>query len=436
MSASASTRNGVVDGAPPAATGRVLVLCFDGTNELYGAQNTNVVKFFELLKKNDKSKQMVYYQPGIGTYLDPHMWSPLLLSLAKMADLAVAWYLDAHIMGGYKFLMQYYKAGDRVCLFGFSRGAYTARCLAGMLHKVGLLPPGMVEQVSFAYSMYKDTSTKGVQLSKGFKQAFSIDVPIHFMGVWDTVASVGVLWARHLPFTSSNNFVRTFRHAMSLDEHRARFQLNKWHNDDPSKANSSMDPERASPAPGGAPAAKAPIGGFQNVHTSGYRRLEDQPQTDVMEVWFSGCHTDVGGSAVVDSVTHALSNNPLRWMINECNRTNSGVLFDEAAVQQSGLFPDSSTTAASNAEQDALSDIHDMLKTKPLWWPLEFVPFEREWQDSEGKWKRNFWPNVFRPRYIRPPPSPLLMHISVKQRMDAGNYKPRPKYTGEPIWTE
>lgn len=84
-------------------------------------QNTNVVKFYSLLKKDeDNDEQLCYYQPGIGTYLNPGVVSPLFQWAAKILDEAVAWYLDAHVRGGYQFLMQNYCAGDKICIFGLS----------------------------------------------------------------------------------------------------------------------------------------------------------------------------------------------------------------------------------------------------------------------------------------------------------------------------
>ncbi|KAG8876165.1 hypothetical protein FRB97_004372, partial [Tulasnella sp. 331] len=118
-----------------AASGRTLILCFDGTTNEFGTDNTNVIKLFQLLKKDDPGTQLVYYQPGIGTYERPGTTMGIYLKISEILDEAFAWYLDAHIMGGYSFLMQHYRKGDRICLFGFSRGAYTARSLAGMLHK-------------------------------------------------------------------------------------------------------------------------------------------------------------------------------------------------------------------------------------------------------------------------------------------------------------
>ncbi|KAG6896289.1 hypothetical protein C0992_009314 [Termitomyces sp. T32_za158] len=138
-----------------------------------------------------------------------------------------AWNLKYHVMSGYEFLMQNYREGDKICIFGFSRGAYTARSLAGMIHKVGLLPADNHQQVPFAYKMYTRTDHVGWEQSNAFKLAFASAVPIEFLGVWDTVDSVGLI-PKRLPFTTSNTMVKTFRHAIALDERRAKFKANLW----------------------------------------------------------------------------------------------------------------------------------------------------------------------------------------------------------------
>ncbi|KAG5643158.1 hypothetical protein DXG03_001488 [Asterophora parasitica] len=142
---------------PPEHLYRTLVLCFDGTGDQFDADNSNIVELFAMLKKDDREHQMCYYQAGIGTYTNPEIATPMRAKISKTLDEAIAWNLDTHVMGqssagkpliafvadhvangnldGYEFLMQNYKAGDRICLFGFSRGAYTARALAGMIHK-------------------------------------------------------------------------------------------------------------------------------------------------------------------------------------------------------------------------------------------------------------------------------------------------------------
>ena len=126
--------------------------------------------------------------------------------------------------------------------------------LAGMIHKVGLLPRYNLQQVPFAYKMYTTADDLGWKQSNAFKKTFSNDVDIEFVGVWlvkkypprldllrdscyfltfsflfyrDTVNSVGLI-PRALPFTTSNTVVNTFRHAISLDERRAKFKANLW----------------------------------------------------------------------------------------------------------------------------------------------------------------------------------------------------------------
>ncbi|ELU38470.1 hypothetical protein AG1IA_07488 [Rhizoctonia solani AG-1 IA] len=214
-----------VDGL--ALSGRSLVLCFDGTGDQYDHDNSNIVRFVQLLKKDDKKRQMVYYQTGIGTGVGPQPSGVFTSKLSQTLDTMIASGLGDHVRGGYEFLMQNYNEGDRISIFGFSRGAYTARALAGMLHKVGLLPAYNHEQVAFAYKMFKRDDEEGWKMSNGFKRAFCIDVKIDFVGVFDTVNSVGII-PRELPFAKSNYLIRVFRHAVALDEHRAKFQPNLW----------------------------------------------------------------------------------------------------------------------------------------------------------------------------------------------------------------
>ncbi|KAF8593392.1 hypothetical protein BDV93DRAFT_585819 [Ceratobasidium sp. AG-I] len=186
---------------------RTLVLCFDGTSNHFSNRNTNVVKLVELLKNDDPERQMVYYQTGVGTYVSPGWMTSVGEKAAKKADEAVAWYLYQHVIDGYKYLMQTYRAGDRICIFGFSRGAYIARAVAGMVHAVGLLPRHNVEHIPYAYRLYErgthdkypnnygalSTSRDDEDLkitAENYKATFCIPVKIDFVGVWDTVASM------------------------------------------------------------------------------------------------------------------------------------------------------------------------------------------------------------------------------------------------------
>ncbi|KAG8926342.1 hypothetical protein FRC00_003010, partial [Tulasnella sp. 408] len=92
-----STRLNHNSSLEPTQPPKMLVLCFDGTSNSFGEENTNVVRLFNALEKHKTGRQMCYYQPGIGTYLAPTAgWSPALQSIAKAIDMAFAWYLEWH----------------------------------------------------------------------------------------------------------------------------------------------------------------------------------------------------------------------------------------------------------------------------------------------------------------------------------------------------
>ncbi|KAF8527523.1 hypothetical protein BU17DRAFT_39727 [Hysterangium stoloniferum] len=440
---------------------RTLIVCFDGTMGHYDATNTNVVKLFSLLKKDNKDEQLVYYQTGIGTYASPGMIGTAMKWIAKVVDEAVAWYIDTHITGGYRYLMQNYNEGDRICIFGFSRGAYTARALGGMLHKVGLLSKDNEEQIGFAYNVYKATGKDNTTLAEGFKRTFSTPVRIEFIGCWDTVSSVGAIWSRHLPFTNGTTTIKTFRHALSLDEHRAKFQANTWHKCAPDEAAASKDPEH-----GSAPAPKKPTNEDQSEDDS----------TDVLEVWFAGCHSDVGGGATRDDDANSLSNITLRWMVREIVKAQCGIQFDPTALKRAGIpltmvYPDSvasdsnvqsgssgipqssdgeaakatavevtggpspslyNAEAAQDDVNDAKQQLHDEFLLNPAWWILEVMLFYQPWQDESGTWHRQFRWNLGRGRIIVGD-NPNL-HITVQQRMQNTSlaYTPRAQWKNKP----
>ncbi|KZS93571.1 hypothetical protein SISNIDRAFT_441474 [Sistotremastrum niveocremeum HHB9708] len=468
-------------GELPIEQGRNLVLCFDGTDAKFRSKNTNVVKFFGLLQKENVDRQMCYYQAGIGTYVSPGMVSPLTSWLAKVADEAVAWYLDHHVMGGYRFLMQNYRAGDKICLFGFSRGAYTARALAAMLYSVGLLPQDNQEQIAFAYAVYKKTGSQktnkktnsgddAMGQARKFKQTFCRPVIIEFVGCWDTVASTGLLMSKTLPFVSSNTAIRVFRHALSLDEHRVKYIPNTWHRTAPTPTEAARDPQKASYA-----------SGYNSPHEK--MGHETRPETDVLEVWFAGCHSDVGGGNQPSEQKGTLSTLTLSWMVHEVMASQCGILFDETYLAQAGIAitaqeptihprllrtsesdnssrvdhedtpsalhdgtldnhklsesnarPGLPSTSGTN-EVDAFSaPITDSLKSKPWWWILELLPLRRSWQDENGAWHWTYVPNLGRGREIHVP-NPNFS-VSVKERMNDPKlkYKPRARYHGEPRW--
>jgi uncharacterized protein (DUF2235 family) len=115
-----------------------LVICCDGTGNQVEGNLSNVLKLFRILHKNEC--QRVYYNPGIGTIGTDDPWTRLTQNTKGVFELATGYGLDAEILGAYRFLAEHYQKDDRVFLFGFSRGAYTIRALAGFIHIIGLLP--------------------------------------------------------------------------------------------------------------------------------------------------------------------------------------------------------------------------------------------------------------------------------------------------------
>ncbi|KAG6873169.1 hypothetical protein C0995_002018 [Termitomyces sp. Mi166 len=437
---------------PPATPerARTLVLCFDGTGDQFDSDNSNVVEFFSMLMKGDKTKQMVYYQAGIGTYISPRVATPLSAKISKILDGAIAWNLSAHVMDGYEFLMQNYWTGDRICIFGFSRGAYTARSLAGMIHKACHKRYGEA-LLSFFHRMYTRTDKVGWRQSNIFKKAFSIDVPIEFIGFWDTVNSVGLI-PKRLPFTTSNTIVRTFRHAVALDERRVRFQANLWNRPNAKELTLGVQGQK----PGIIPWA---LRAGRNSFLRGKKLLSEgkkhslhalERKTDIEEVWFAGAHCDVGGGSVANGTPHSLARIPLRWMIRECFKAGTGIIFGLEDLRRVGLDPASLypdvqkrppplpvvgaqiqyiPTATQQEELqdreehellDALSPIYDQLSLAPLWWILELLLIKQNFQKGDNSWGSTNYPNLGRGRYIRKQKKHVIkIHRSVRQRMEA-----------------
>ncbi|KAK5746365.1 hypothetical protein LTR17_000745 [Elasticomyces elasticus] len=341
------------DGKNAEVLGRTIVICLDGTGDKFDSDNSNIVHLVSCLKKSDPT-QVTYYQSGIGTYDGGGLSNGVNAAL----DMAIGSGLGVHIRDAYHFLMQTYKENDRICLFGFSRGAYTARCLAGMIHKVGLLPAHNIQQIPFAYQYYKDDTETGWEMSGEFKRTFCMDVSVHFIGVFDSVASVGFI-PRTLPLSSTPwNKATYFRHAMALDERRAKFKVKQFETKDSTSSASQWEtvaevhentlngqPSRQFSADLGIAMPKPdifekaadgkPIGG--NLYLMNKRRQEHLKKTDVLEVWFTGAHADVGGGAVKNEERHKLAQIPLRWMLRQCFECNTGIIFKVHRLAEEGI---------------------------------------------------------------------------------------------------
>ncbi|KZP05250.1 hypothetical protein FIBSPDRAFT_1005663 [Athelia psychrophila] len=206
--------------------GRNLVVNLDGTSNQYGDNNTNVIKLFSCITASNE--QLKYYNSGIGTYARPswRSWSYAKQAMTNWVDLAIAWNFETVLIGAYRWLSDQYQEGDRIFLFALTRGsgAHQVRALAGMIEKVGLIHRGNDEQIPFAYEIYAGLNPMMGGNAAEFKQTFSVkNVRVHFIGVWDSVSSIGLTRGAELPLIGRCDHVCFFRHALALDECRVKF---------------------------------------------------------------------------------------------------------------------------------------------------------------------------------------------------------------------
>lgn len=246
---------------------RNLVVCCDGTGNELTERNTNVGYLFQAIERYG-DEQLAFYDAGVGTF------SPFGRRVGglvgRLLGAAFGYGLRRNLEEAYAFLMDEFREGDRVYLFGFSRGAFTARSLAGMLHKCGLLYPHHVNLLPYATAKYfrRDNDAEAAE----FKRIFARECRPHFIGVWDTVGSLGWLLAlRQFHDTRLNPDVATAVHAVAIDEKRRKFPPCLW--DEDSLA----------------------------------------PHQDVRQEWFAGVHSDVGGGYE----DRALGDITLAWMLDQ-----------------------------------------------------------------------------------------------------------------------
>ncbi|KAF8597598.1 hypothetical protein BDV93DRAFT_452546 [Ceratobasidium sp. AG-I] len=304
-----------------------LIVCIDGTGKKYSDKNTNVVELYSHIEKS--KHQLTYYNSGIGTYAQPTRRSISHLGqvINSAIDAVLARNIEKVIIGAYRWLSDHYRPGDEIFLFGFSRGAYQVRALAGMIETVGLIFPGNQEQIPFAFEMYakygkcdagdkpykKHSEEYRAKVSK-FKATFSRErVSIKFLGAWDTVSSVGMWRGKLLPLTNECGHIVHFRHALALDERRVKYI-----------------PE----------------------HVTTTSRDEGH----IKEVWFAGTHSDM----------YVFSTESLIWMITEAK--NAGLQVD-ARVVGTGI--------------GKKTKIKDSLRG--FWWICEILPVSRLSNKSEEK---------------------------------------------------
>jgi uncharacterized protein (DUF2235 family) len=307
-----------------------LVICCDGTNNQFDGHHTNVLRTYQVARRY--AGQLTYYDPGVGTMPEPWHTRRFQKRLAMLRGLATGAGFFENIADGYRFLMANYEPGDKVFLFGFSRGAYTARAVAALLHSIGLLHPGTENLLRYAQQYWRKDfgrSSPGGRICDEFKATLARQCPVHFIGVWDTVGSVGYINHFHkFPHTAKNPEVSHVRHAVSIDERRSTFRQNL------------MEPI-----------------------------FEGQ---DVKNVWFAGVHSDVGGGYCPDE--SGLAKITFEWMMREAGQC--GLDIDQVSYLRE---------LSEGSGPDPAGRLHVSLKGG--WWMGEVLPMKRySWEKKKWRW--------------------------------------------------
>lgn len=277
-----------------------LAVFLDGTwNAL--RSNTNVWRLKSLCApySEDDAQQLAYYDVGVNGFWGGVFGKGVI----------------ENVEDAYVWLIENYSEGDEIFIFGFSRGAYTARSLAGLILRYGLLKPGSPLSIPQILDRYRASGTtvwklfddqeKGIEQTLGFEDKllmkYSLRVPIKFVGVWDTVGALGIP-AFNFERISRSSFnwldtglrlaLENAFHAIAIDEHRKAFSPTLWTKRVP------LDPNEAVAAP--------------------------RPLSSVEQRWFPGAHGNVGGGYVNDLLAQA----PLQWLIRKAASHGLKVRYD------------------------------------------------------------------------------------------------------------
>jgi len=274
---------------------KTLVICSDGTgNSDSGAVPSNVRRLFNLIIQ-DGPDQVAIYDNGVGTDRWRRGENPFTYYCNHLAELCFGQGVAQKLLDLYTWLAEHYEPEDRVFLFGFSRGAFTVRALAGLIHVSGLVRREHIALAPDAVHLYEGSEERIIvrrreqglppvfgreesdhgaadPVAQAFKARYSHACQVDFLGIWDTVKAYGWIRPKSFPALRHNPSVCRVRHASALDDHRALFQMTGWGEGHP----------------------------------------------NVKEVWFAGDHADVGGG-------HKDGNSPLtdaslRWMLGEASR--------------------------------------------------------------------------------------------------------------------
>jgi uncharacterized protein (DUF2235 family) len=247
-----------------------IVVCCDGTwNRPDARSPTNVSKMARAVADRDgETKQLVLYHRGVGTGRLDHIRGG-----------GFGWGLSRNVRDCYRFVVENFDPGDELYLFGFSRGAYTARSTVGLIRNAGILRREHVDRIDDAYGLYRgrgdERHPNGVKSTRLRARYSHDEIEVRFVGVWDTVGALGVpgvpkrfsgrLWAFHDTQLSSK--VMLAYQALAIDEKRRPFVPSLW-----------------------------------------YRKPDDPGILE--QRWFAGVHSDVGGGYLSCS----LADITLWWM--------------------------------------------------------------------------------------------------------------------------
>ncbi|MDV6307400.1 DUF2235 domain-containing protein [Gordonia amicalis] len=260
-----------------------LIICCDGTwKSSKDPRVSNVEKIARAVKTDaaDGAVQLVHYVNGVGT---GSAWSDRVLGGAFGRG------LNANLVDAYRFLVLNYEPDDEIFVFGFSRGAYTARSLVGMISKVGLVTPRQLAE-NPASNLFE----KALQLyrDENKRSALGREVPVAFIGVFDTVGALGVpgitRYKHNFHNVNLGAKVEVARQALAIDECRLTFDPCVW-------------------------------------ETAG------NTETDVKQVWFEGVHSDIGGGLKVVEPSELT----LAWMVREASLRGLEFSYDRfTAIRQ------------------------------------------------------------------------------------------------------
>lgn len=282
-----------------------ILIFSDGTGQKGGKGiNTNVYKLFNMVE-NRTPRQIAFYDPGLGTD-----WRKVTGSMSGGG-------ISKNLLQCYRFIFENYQAGDKIFLFGFSRGAATVRSLSAFINLFGILPKSREDLIRKAYKIYRgsDPDRKEKRAEEFIARHHTMKAKVDFIGVWDTVAALGLpfKWASVLLDNIAKHRFHDFklsdsvliaRHALAIDDERKTFHPVVW------------DPLE-----------------------------KDDPPERLKQVWFCGMHTDVGGG--YESTD--LSNITLKWMIDEAKEYGLKIFkpsdayqrLSEAKVEPNGHMEDS-----------------------------------------------------------------------------------------------